>query len=171
MRSQGFLVRIPEDASQTPEIAPRDGESLSKLQSSSCVGFYRLDPDRATGIQSSAIASRECGPVMQDELPSVFPRAGSLGGMSGPPFPWRNERVIEQRGNFGAGSLLENFTGTLDKAVFVMAYRQRGGVENIGEEQQKSEVEVESLTEYGIVSEYIDHSRGDAVARTTKEKD
>ena len=63
-RKEGYPVRIPEDASQTPEIAPRDGESLSKLQSSSCVGFDRLDPDRATGIQSSATASRECGPVM-----------------------------------------------------------------------------------------------------------
>ena len=96
--------------------------------------------------------------------------------------------MIERRGNFGAcrpdvtfrrltwiWNHLGTITGTLDKAVFVMAYLRnflaRGGVENIGEEQQKSEVEVESLTEYGIVSEYINHPRGDAVARTTKEKD
>ena len=45
LRSQDFPVKIPEDASQTPEIVPRDGESLSKLQSSSCVGFDRLDHD------------------------------------------------------------------------------------------------------------------------------
>ena len=87
--------------------------------------------------------------------------------------------MIERRGNFGAGTLdvtfrhltwiwnhLENFTGTLDKAVFVMAYL-RDFLENIGEEHQKSEVELGSLTEYGIVSEYINHPRGDAVARPT----
>ena len=133
-RKEGFPVRIPGDKSQTPEIAPRDGGIPSELQSSSCVGFDSLEPDGATGIQLSATASQECGPVTQVKFPFVFRRVGSLAGMWRSPFRWTNKQAIERRGNFGPGRLgvtfrrltwiwnhVENTTGTLDKAIFVMA--------------------------------------------------